>query len=49
MKKEGRVKLYVGKPLPSGHMDRFTVIVAAKDVEDAKKMYESMGYKVTRP
>lgn len=46
MKKDGRTKLLVRKQLPSGHLDRFTVIVATKDVADAKRMYESMGYKV---
>lgn len=47
MKKEGRVRLTCYKTLPSGHIDRFTAIVMAKDVQDAKKMYESMGYKVS--
>lgn len=47
MKREGRVKLFCSKPLPSGHIDSFTVIVAQNNVADAKKMYESMGYKVT--
>lgn len=47
MKKEGRVTLTCAKLLPSGHIDRFTVVVNHRDVQDAKKKYESMGYKVT--
>lgn len=47
MKKEGRVTLTCVKDLPSGHIDRFTVIVASKDVTDAKKKYEQMGYRVS--
>lgn len=48
MKKEGRIRLTCTKDLPSGHLDRFTVIVAQRDVQDAIKMYESMGYRVSR-
>ena len=48
MLKEGRVRLRCSKELRSGHIDSFTVIVAANDVQNAMKMYESMGYKVTK-
>jgi hypothetical protein len=48
MKQQGRVRLTCTKNLPSGHIDRFTVIVSSTDVQDAIKKYESMGYKVPR-
>lgn len=46
MKKEGRVTLSCSKKLPSGVVDRFTVVVAEKSKSDAKNRYKSMGYEV---
>lgn len=48
MKKEGRVKLYVLKKLPSGRYDSFSVVVSEKEELSAKQKYKSAGYEVIR-
>lgn len=45
MKKENRVKLYCCKKLQYA-LDSFFVIVSKGDKENAKKMYQGMGYEV---
>lgn len=47
MKKEGRVVLTCTKKLPNGITERFTAVVLSQKVSDAKKNYESQGYKVS--
>ena len=49
MKREGRTKLHMGKWICNGKiLDSFSAVVAVKEADAAKKMYEQMGYKVTR-
>lgn len=49
MKKAGRTELHMSKWICNGKiLDSFNVVVAVKEADSAKKMYEQMGYKVTR-
>ena len=49
MKKEGRTKLYMSKLICNGKIhDSFRAVVATKEADATKKMYEQMGYKVIR-
>ena len=49
MKIEGRVELHMTKKICGGKIiDSFTSVVASKHADQANKMYEQMGYKVTR-
>lgn len=46
MKRQGRMRIMVFKKLPSGHLDKFEIVIKADDFQEVKKNYESMGYKV---
>ena len=49
MKKEGRITLLMHKEICNGKIyDRFEAVVSTKDADSARRMYEQMGYKVTR-
>ena len=49
MKREGRTKLHMSKWICNGKiLDSFSAVVAVKEADAAKKMYEQMGYKVRR-
>ena len=49
MKKEGKTELHMSKWICNGKIrDSFSAVVATKEVDAAKKMYEQMGYKVIR-
>ena len=49
MKREGRTKLHMSKWICNRKiLDSFSAVVAVKEADAAKKMYEQMGYKVTR-
>ena len=49
MKKEGKTELYMSKWICNRKiLDSFSSVVATKEADAAKKMYEQMGYKVIR-
>ena len=47
MQKDTRIKLICRKEMSNGQIDKFDVMVLAKDRNDKKKYYEDMGYSVT--
>lgn len=47
MKKDTRAKLICRKEMSNGQIDKFDVIVLAKEKNEKKKHYEDMGYTVT--
>ena len=48
MKKENRTELFCIKKIPSGHIDSFRVIVSTNEESEYRKMYQSMGYEVSK-
>lgn len=49
MKKEGRTELHMSKWICNGKiLDSFSAVVATKEADATKKMYEQVGYKVKR-
>ena len=49
MKKEGRTVITCMKILSNGITERFRVVVGEDEVNEAKRNYESRGYKVIVP
>ena len=49
MKKEGKTELYMSKWICNGKiLDSFSAVVATKEADATKKMYEQISYKVKR-
>ena len=47
MTKLNRTTLFCTKKLPCGVLEKFEVVVKSQIKEEAKKRYESIGYRVT--
>lgn len=48
MKTDNRTRFLVSKKMRNGIDDRFTVVVLKEEETNAKKGYESRGYKVSK-
>lgn len=49
MKIENRVRIYMSKWICNGKiLDSFSAVVMRNNLDSAVKMYEQMGYKVTK-